>query len=551
MSWREKVLHFKFKRMTWAEIIGYILVTSPILIYWFYWTFNPSYWFNGDPAAYYLVDSLSVFTGGSYLYVDHPGTPVQIVGTLLLALTYPFFDGRDAFINFYITKPEAFFLMTHTFLLVMNLFTAILLYNTARSTLSHDKVLGGIALATLFFPLHSYGFQSLTLWSHNSLNFPFGTLLLVWLYREIQTEQKIKKSILFLLGFASGILAIAQVYFFIWVATVAFTIFIYTWRTQHSIKQAISSSIYVISGNLLGISLMILPVYKEMPRFLRWFTNMVATEGIYGTGKRGFFTLAVFTNALNLWWDYLRPLTFVVLFTFAAWGTFAWLRKKSPISVSPSIHAMLAGLAIHMGLLLLILMKTAGKARYILSLTASLPILILLVLKLSETTFWEKLKFSRIVYALMLIGMVLVLSQQIDGQRRRAYVESDAATSNSQAITKLAQSLGVAKKEVVVVYAYAVPIQCSGMLSAMNWTGSFRKEITNMCPNQHAIYDTTIELNNPVPLVGITEIDWDMVVWPGNGSNLPEYLESVGAVNIPKQWHVHRSQWFFIHSDEQ
>jgi hypothetical protein len=38
-----------------------------------------------------------------------------------------------------------------------------------------------------------------------------------------------------------------------------------------------------------------------------------------------------------------------------------------------------------------------------------------------------------------------------------------------------------------------------------------------------------------------------MVVWPGNGSNLPEYLNAVGAVNIPKDWHIRRAKWFFIH----
>ena len=255
------------------------------------------------------------------------------------------------------------------------------------------------------------------------------------------------------------------------------------------------------------------------------------------------------STALDYWWTYLRPIMSALLLTLIALGVFGWLRRKSSERISPSTYAMLAGLSLHTGLILLMLIKTAGKLRYSLSLAATLPILILLVLKLLETTFWEKLKLSRIVYAAIIIGITLVLSGQINEQRRRAFEESDAVLAKSQALTRLARELGVSKKDVVVVYAYGVPVQCSGMLEAMNWTGAFVNEITAMCPNQYAIFDTVIKLNTAVPLVNITDINWDMVVWPGNGSNLPKYLESVGAVNIPRQWHVRRSRWFFIHSN--
>jgi hypothetical protein len=58
-----------------------------------------------------------------------------------------------------------------------------------------------------------------------------------------------------------------------------------------------------------------------------------------------------------------------------------------------------------------------------------------------------------------------------------------------------------------------------------------------------------VELNTYEPVPGLDDIDWDMVVWPGNGSNLPEYLESVGAVTNPDSWHVRRDKWFYIHSE--
>ncbi|HXQ34859.1 MAG TPA: hypothetical protein VN843_12670, partial [Anaerolineales bacterium] len=101
--------------------------------------------------------------------------------------------------------------------------------------------------------------------------------------------------------------------------------------------------------------------------------------------------------------------------------------------------------------------------------------------------------------------------------------------------------------DIVVVYAYAVPLKCAGLLQASNWIGSFKEEIAEVCPNQFATWDSNIELNISEYATDIRDITWDMVIWPGNGTNLPDYLYSIGAINIPDSWRVRRSSWFFIH----
>jgi len=348
---------------------------------------------------------------------------------------------------------------------------------------------------------------------------------------------------------AAGILAIAQVYFFVWVGTTIFTIFIFTLRSKRTLKQAINSSLYTFLGSLTGIVAMLLPIYREIPRFVHWFTNVASAKGLYGTGEPDILSLDMVFTAFDYWRTSLQLIMLVLILTLIAMAVFAWLRKKSSERATPSTYAMLAGLILHTGLLLLMLIKTAGKLRYSLSLAATLPVLILLVLKLSDTTFWERLKFSRIAYTVIIIGTILTLAGQIAGQQKRALEEIDGTQATSQALTRVAKELGVPKKAVVMVYAYGVPIQCSGMLEAMDFTGAFMEEITRMCPNQHAIFDTATKLNTAIPLVDIKDINWDLVVWPGNGTDLPVYLESVGATTIPKEWHIRRSKWFFIHSN--
>ena len=526
---------------------GYILIAIPLIIYWLYWTFNTSYWFNADPAAVYFLDSLSIFAGKSYVYVDHPGTPLQLIGSFLLALTYPFLGSSEAFIRFHLARPGAFFLMTNLFLLVVNILCAFVLYRSAFTTLKQNRILGGIALSLLFFTLHPYSFPSLTLWSHNSFNFPFGTLWLVWLYLELRRGEILSPRRLVLLGFAAGILSMAQMYFLAWLVSGIFTVFIFSLRLNQNFRKSLAYGMYMLFGGVLGIISMLIPIYKELPRFVAWLTRIITYQGLYGSGEKGIYSLSFIPLSINFWWNNIRPMLIILLVTLAILGLILWWKRSSGEKIEPSVFAMISGLLLQIGLILLLMSKAALKLRYSLSLAAILPVLILLVLQLLETTSWKTLQFRRWFYGLVLVGVVISLISQIGLQAQRAFVEQDAAIAKMQAVRRLAKEKKITEEDVVVVYAYAVPLKCAGLLQASNWIGSFKKEISVVCPNQHAIWDSNIELNISEYATDIKELTWDIVIWPGNGTNLPQYLYSVGAINIPQSWHIRRSPWFFIH----
>ena len=530
---------------------GYLFVVIPPLTYWIYWTLNPSYWFNADPAVVYFVDSLSIFAGNSYQFVDHPGTPLHLIGSFLLALTYPFFSSQEAFINFYLARPGAFFLMANTFLLAMNIICVIVFYKTAATTLQHHKILGGIALALLYFALHHYSFPSLTFWSHNSFNFPFGTLWLLWLYTELRRDEEVDRGKLIWMGFAAGVLAVAQTYFIVWLFSGTFTIFVFFMRLNRNFKQAILSGACMLAGGIFGILAMLVPVYRELPRFAAWLTRIITHQGMYGTGEKGIYTLAMIPISIRYWWAAIRPMMLTLIFTLIVLGIFAIWYKRSAIKIPPGTFAILVGLLFQTVLVLFVLSKAVFRLRFSLSLAALLPVLILIVLKLSEMTPWGASKLKNLFYAAMLTGVIYALGYQINLQHRRASVERDAPLAKEQAVTQLAQRKDVSEKDVVVVYAFAVPLKCPGLLLASTWTGSFEKEIASLCPNQYFILDVNEDLdadfNTVRPIMDIRDIAWDLVVWPGNGSNLPEYLYSIGAINIPNSWHVRRDKWFFIH----
>jgi len=529
--------------------IGYLVVSTPILFYWVYWTLNPSYWFNGDPAAFYFIDSLSVFTGGTYVYVDHPGTPIQVLGSLMLAITYPFFGNLTSFINFYINRPEAFFLMAHTFLLITNLLTAIVFYDTAYTTIKTHRVLGAIALTLAYFFLHPHSFPSLTFWSHNSINYSFGTLWLLWLYRELRQEKELPRFKLILLGLTAGILAIAQVYFFVWVASGILIIFLYYLKLNKPIRQAFTSGLLVLLGNLTGIASMLIPIYRELPRFATWLARVISHKGLYGTGEAGIYSLDLIPITLGYWWANIKPIVILLTLCIIVLGWSSYRARQTSLKLSASTYSMTIGMLFHITLLLIVVGKAGLKLRYTLSLAATIPILILLVIYIAGIIIPKIINWTSLLYIIICVGVVMELGQQIDIAQRRSLEEADARLSKSRVVTHLAKDMGVQKPEVVVVFAYGVPVQCSGMLEASAWTGYFKREISAMCPNQHVIFDTDVELNSVQPVTKIENIDWDLVIWPGNGSSLPDYLDSIGAVNIPKTWYIVRSHWYYIHPE--
>ena len=537
------------------EKLGFLFIALPPLTYWMYWTLNPSYWFNADPAAVYFVDSLSIFAGQSYKFVDHPGTPVHLIGSFLLALTYPFFESPEAFINFHLARPGGFFLMVHLFLLIANLFCVFVFYKVAVRTLEQNRILGGMAVALLYFVLHPYSFPSLTFWSHNSFNFPFGTLWLLWLYSELRKDEEVRLPILLLMGLTAGILAAAQIYFIVWLVSGVFTIFVFSIRLNRTIKEALRPSLYILAAGMFGFLTMLIPVYEELPRFAGWLGRIITHRGLYGTGERGIYTFEMIPAAISYWWATIPIMMLLLLFTLAALGAFAVWNWKSSSKIPPGTFAMLLGLLLQTTLILLVMSKAVLRLRFSLSLAAVLPVLILLLLKVFEMTPWRTSKAKIVLSVAIWVGVASVLIQQINIQSARAAVERDAPVAKTQAVTSLARRMDVKEEDIVVVYAFSVPLKCPGLLLASNWTGSFEKEIASICPNQYAILDVNEGLDAEFNVAGriphITEIDWDLVVWPGNGSNLPEYLYSIGAINIPNSWHVRRDRWFFIHPVEE
>jgi hypothetical protein len=531
---------------------GYLIAVLPPVIYWAYWVLHPSIWFNADPAATYFLDSLTVFAGGSYKFVDHPGTPLHLIGSFLLALTRPFFGSQQAFINFHLSRPSIFFFLTNSFLITMNVICVVIFYKTVASTLGRDRMLAGIALSILYFALHRYSFPALTFWSHNSFNFPIGTLWLLWLFHELRKEEVPNRNKLLLLGLAAGIYAVTQIYFTTWLVSGVFTMCMFALRLNKPLKQALASAAWMVLGGILGMFLMFIPIYQEIPRFIGWLLDNVTHQGLYGSGEKGIYTLAMIPLSIRYWWLSIRPMLLVLLLTLLLLGIFVVWYRQSKEKLPASVFAMLLGLLALTGMVLFVMSKAVLRLRFSLSLAAILPLLILVIFKAVEITPWKVAIFKRLFYLASIVAVTIALVQQMQLQQKKSAVETDVPRAKAQALAQLSKQMKVSESDITVVYAFSVPLKCPSLLLASIWEGSFEKEIAALCPNQYVILDAAEGLDADFltarPIPKIENLDWDMVVWPGTSSHLPDYLYSVGATTIPDSWHVRRNKWFFIHS---
>lgn len=538
---------FEFAKQTWP----YGVVTAPILAYWISWSLSPSYWFNTDPQAWYFLDSLAIFAGKTYVYVDHPGTPLQLIGSALLALTYPFFGGQQAFINYYLSRPETFFFLTNLFLLAINLLTAVLFYRIAAASLQYHRRLGAIALSLAFFAIHPHGFSTLTYWSHNSFNI-LGTLWLLWFFHELSRDSALDRRKLLLLGFSAGALSMTQLYLLAWPAAAVITIFVFDLRLHKPMRQAVTDSLWILSGSLLGILALLLPIYRELPRFWNWLLGLILQQGVYGSGQSGVYSLAVIPLSLVFWWQYLPLLIEMLALVLTLLAAVAYFSRKLAVQIPPGYFALAVGLLVQIGLLIIVLSKLFYRLRYALSVAAVLPVLMLVAVKLVELTPWRRQWAKPVFYLLLLASIALALPVEISGEKKEAQIQQEAAVARSQVVTHLAQMKHIPEKEVRVVYASGTPIKCAGLLLANNWIGAFDHELAAICPNQYAIYDFSFaeQMNLTRQVPPLNALGWDVVVWPGTASQVPLYLDAIGAVNVPRSWGVLRAKWFYIHPED-
>ena len=472
---------------------------------------QPSYR-DYDPEMAYFMNSLAPFKGAPYFYTDHPGTPVEMIGTMLLGITYVFFTNHANFIGYHLENPAYFLSLAHGFITLLSVLCAIYFFLTVLSTLQKPNVYLALSLALLFYGLHPYSFKTLTIWSHTSFNFPLGAGYLILLFTVARDAQgQISNRLAAGLGLALGVMVAVMINFVPWFVTTLVYIFLSNSIKKISWKKSLITGSIVVLSCAAGFLLSILPSIHRMPYFFGFIYNLFTHQLLYGTGPEGIPSISLLWSNLH---DMVTaaPMVFFVMLASPLISLFIFLQRNSRVPENHRFWALNFSLLLQCGMITLAVLKHPGE-HYLLSLTATLPVLSLVIVKLSDFNW----KFSRQFGNALIIFSIISISAFAFLSIKNRYADLLEARAVETEINRVIaeQEIRFNKKpgELIILRTNGTYSYCSALLHGDFFTaGVFATEITKWCPSQAFFFNRFDWVLYHGTQVAIHDLPWDIVV---------------------------------------
>jgi hypothetical protein len=511
------------KRINSRTLSLRLVILAPFLVgvsaWWLYSQViqpQPIY-ITADPEVAYFLSSLSVFKGSSYTFIDHPGTPVEIIGTLILGITYPFVgDFGNSFTLSHIAHPESFLLIVRSLLTLASICTMILLTRCAVGGKHWTDELVAVAVAVLFFGIHPGAFDSIVHWSHNSFSFPAGALLGLWMALLVVDKRTKSMRRIAIFGFCLGILAAIQIYFATWIVGAVVALLAYFVLNRQGLKIGLMSSLSITLAAMAGFFFSTLPIVTRYQDFISWIVRVASHQGRHGSGLPGFTSVkTATTNLMTLWKD--LPLLFVSIGAVVTLIGIMTLRQRISMRSNPGVWAIVLGLTLQIGTMCVLVIKHPGII-YMQAVAAIFPLLLagaisLMQISMPKMIIAQRLiKFGLSIGIFFLFGLALVraiYNHNIE-TRQVEFVVEDIHTF----IDDLALDLGRDRKSLNTLWVYGMPSDCTALWYGNQYADNvFAEEISSICPRD--LYFNLWEYK--VGLVDgtsapVDQSNWDIIV---------------------------------------
>jgi hypothetical protein len=248
-----------------------------------------------------------------------------------------------------------------------------------------------------------------------------------------------------------------------------------------------------------------------MPYFFRFIYNLLGHQSLYGTGPEGI-------TSISLLWSNLRamvttaPLVFLLMLASLLISLFLFRQRDSRIPENHRFWALNFSLLLQCGMITLAVLKHPGE-HYLLSLAATLPVLSLVILKLSEFhgRFSRRLGSALIVFSIISISAFALLSiknRQAEMREARA-VEAEI----NRIITEQEIRLNKKPGELLILRTNGTYSYCSALLHGDFFTaGVFASEINARCPSQAFFFDRFDWVLCQGTPVAFHDLPWDLLV---------------------------------------
>jgi hypothetical protein len=477
-----------------------------------------------------MLNSLAIFKGQAYTYIDHPGTPVEMIGSIIYGITFPFVNKYPGgFIQYHLQNPELFLFLSHILLVLSSIFCVCFFFSTANNLFSDQNLLISIAFAVSFYSLTSVSFQTLTQWSHNSFNFPFGTLYLLFLLRIVfKKSGELAPGTLLGLGLVSGVLAATQLYFAVWVISTAITIFVFYYLQNLPHFKAFLASFVVLVSGMIGFAICLIPMAPSIPRFINWVISLIFHQGKYGGGRTGIISLnGIVGNFNNLASN--SPVLFITSGLICILSIYLIIQKNHQALRKPGSVAIVIGLNCQAILLFLLILKQPGET-YLLSVAATVPVLLLVLAQSFENKNYPWI--SKIFVVIVLCGFLFNFVQAIhllDQNIGEIHAFENKIQSTT---TEYARLTNRNPENLVILWTYGTYSPCYSLRFANEYAkGLFQEGINKICPNQYQLNIWTEQVDWTGGWVSPKLIKWDFIITRKDMLDNYPFLNSIGDVN--------------------
>jgi hypothetical protein len=468
-----------------------------------------------DPSLQYMLSSLAWFRGGTYDYIDHPGTPVEVVGTVLLGLMYPLTaSSPGGFIAYQLAHPQVFLSVAQTLLVATSVVVCFVFAQRAISDVTHwTQALVCAGLAGLFFVLLPDAFQSLAFWSHESFCFPAGTLLSLLVLLAVRRGGRPTWCVV--LGLAAGVLTSVQVYFAAWVVGTTVALAVVTRISGATWRHTVWVGLTVAATSAVGFVVATLPIHDRYRQFGGWMRLLLTHQGTYGADPEGLPSAQLAASNFG-------SLVGGAPLLFGASGAVLLLLtwrlchvRLSRASFTCHTGLLCAGLGFVAQVLVLLLMVTKHPGlKYLLPVAATLPVLAATALDGLD----PKMLSTRILFGglglTLLAGFAAALSAAVAAHTGavEALRRDDAATE--QTLATLASQRGENRASLRTLWTYGTTSPCYAL-----WFGDegaddlFHEDIARVCPNDANLNVWNAEITSNESNSSLADSpDWDIVV---------------------------------------
>jgi hypothetical protein len=526
------------KRAVWIQRIGILALVLSFTGFWFYAHSHSPLYIYYDPELAYLMSSLTPFKGYSYGFIDHPGTPFQTLGTALFFLTRLFIPGdKSTFLVYHLSHPEVFLTIGHSLLTFASIGCAILLMRYAIRITHWVDALFAVAIAASFHATHLEAFETLILWSHNSLTFPAGTLLLLYVFVVFRSETSIPCWKFLFMGIGAGILTAAQFYFFTWIIGIASAAVTLRYMQKTPWKNILLAGVYTVGGAMIGFLLSIIPVLPIFYKFVDWIIRIIFHQGKYGGGAEGIAsTEQLAANIAKLY--HAVPLLFGTVGLLLLLTCVAVYLQHRRGAVEPRLWAVACGLSLQVIVTLVIIIKHPD-VTYMLAVGAILPIMLALV----HALVGSYSHVARVLYVLasvvVLAGFGHNLTQSIDTRSTISETIQVETVVCQSFFEDYARQIGKKRDELVILWTYGTYARCFGLTFGNGYTNltgdAFTQEVEHLCPHEgHMLIwhpDGWAVMPNG-DYVLAEEADWDVIVMSAYGTIIYPLYHELGIVTV-------------------